>query len=319
MNIDMIRAAAARAHGAIRLTPLLSAPALDALAGRRVLIKAECLQHTGSFKARGGWAAVTSLPEACPGILAMSSGNHGQGVARAASHRGLPCVVLMPADAPQAKIEGTSAWGAEVVLYDRQRDDRDALGARLAEERGLALIPPFDHPEVIAGQGTTGLEIAAQAAEEGIAQADVLVCCGGGGLSAGVALALAAEAPGLRVRTAEPRGFDDVARSLEAGEPVRNAPGAATLCDAIMTPAPGRLTFPLLQAHCGPGLVVTDEEAMRAMALAFRHLRIVLEPGGAVSLAAALFRRQQIKGEAVIAVASGGNVDPAVFAQALKA
>jgi threonine dehydratase len=318
MNIDMIRAAADRARGAIRRTPLLSAPALDALAGRRVLVKAECLQHTGSFKARGGWAAVTSLPEGSPGILAMSSGNHGQGVARAAAQRGLPCVVLMPADAPHAKIEGTRAWGAEVVLYDRFRDDRDALGTRLANERGLALIPPFDHPEVIAGQGTTGLEIAAQAAEEGVDRADVLVCCGGGGLSAGIALALAAEAPGLRVRTVEPRGFDDVARSLEAGEPTRNAPGASTLCDAIMTPTPGRLTFPLLQAHCGSGLVVTDEEALRAMALAFRHLRIVLEPGGAVSLAAALFRQDQIEGEAVIAVASGGNVDPGVFARALE-
>ncbi|HVG46612.1 MAG TPA: threonine/serine dehydratase [Rubellimicrobium sp.] len=318
MNIDMIRAAADRARGAIRRTPLLSAPALDALAGRRVLVKAECLQHTGSFKARGGWAAVTGLPTGSPGILAMSSGNHGQGVARAAAQRRLACVVLMPTDAPQAKIEGTRAWGAEVVLYDRLRDDRDALGARLAEERGLALIPPFDHPEVIAGQGTTGLEIAAQAAEEGITQADVLVCCGGGGLSAGVALALASEAPDLRVRTVEPLGFDDVARSLEAGEPLQNAPGGTTLCDAIMTPRPGRLTFPLLQSYCGPGLAVTDEEALRAMALAFRHLRIVLEPGGAVSLAAALFRRDQIEGEAVIAVASGGNVDPGVFARALE-
>jgi threonine dehydratase len=317
MNIDMIRAAAVRAQGAIRCTPLLSAPALDALAGRRVLIKAECLQHTGSFKARGGWAAVTGLPEGCPGILAMSSGNHGQGVARAAAHRGLACVVLMPADAPQAKIDGTRAWGAEVILYDRLRDDRDALGARLAQERGLAPIPPFDHPEVIAGQGTTGLEIAAQAAEEGVERADVLVCCGGGGLSAGIAVALAAEAPGLRVRTAEPRGFDDVARSLAAGEPLRNAPGGTTLCDAIMTPTPGRLTFPLLQAHCGPGLTVTDDEVLRAMALAFRHLRIVLEPGGAVSLAAALFRRDWIEGKAVIVVASGGNVDPEVFARAL--
>ena len=319
MNIDMIRAAADRARDAIRRTPLLSAPALDALAGRRVLVKAECLQHTGSFKARGGWAAVTSLPEGRPGILAMSSGNHGQGVARAAAHHGLPCVVLMPADAPQAKIEGTRSWGAEVVLYDRLRDDRDALGARLAEERGLALIPPFDYPEVIAGQGTAGLEIAAQAAEEGVGRADVLVCCGGGGLSAGIALALAAEAPGLRARTVEPRGFDDVARSLAAGEPLRNASGGTTICDAIMTPTPGRLTFPLLQAHCGPGLAVTDEEALRAMALAFRHLRIVLEPGGAVSLAAALFQRDHIEGEAVIAVASGGNVDPGVFARALEA
>lgn len=318
MDIAMIRAARARARGAIRRTPMLSAPALDALAGRRVLVKAECLQHTGSFKARGGWAAVSALPAGTAGVLAMSSGNHAQGVARAAAMHGLPAVIVMPADAPRAKVEGTGAWGAEIVLYDRLTEDRDALGARIAEERGLAPIPPFDHPEVIAGQGTTGLEIAEQAREEGIGDAsDVLVCCGGGGLSAGIALALAAEAPRLRVRTAEPMGFDDAARSLAAGERVANAPGGATLCDAIMTPAPGRLAFPILQAHAGPGLVVTDEEALRAMALAFRHLRIVLEPGGAVSLAAALFRPEAIQGEAVVAVASGGNVDPQVFAQAL--
>ena len=317
MNIDMIRAAEERARGAIRRTPLLSAPALDALAGRRVLVKAECLQHTGSFKARGGWAAVSALPPGTPGVFAFSSGNHGQGVARAAAQHGLPCVVLMPADAPRAKIEGTRAWGAETVLYDRARDDRDAMGARLAQERGFALVPPFDHPEVIAGQGTTGLEIAEQAAEEGVESGDVLVCCGGGGLSAGIALALADRAPGLRVRTTEPQNFDDTARSLAAGERVANAPGGATLCDAIMTPSPGRLTFPIIQAQAGPGLVVSDEEALRAMALAFRHLRVVLEPGGAVSLAAALFRREEIAGEAVIAVASGGNVDPATFARAL--
>ena len=318
MNIDMIRAAEDRAQGAIRRTPLLSAPALDALAGRRVLVKAECLQHTGSFKARGGWAAVSALPPDTPGVFAFSSGNHGQGVARAASRHGLPSVVLMPADAPRAKIEGTRAWGAETVLYDRARDDRDAMGARLAGERGFALVPPFDHPEVIAGQGTTGLEIAEQAREEAVEHADVLVCCGGGGLSAGIALAFEAQALGLRVRTAETQSFDDTARSLAAGERLSNAPGAATLCDAIMTPAPGRLTFPILQTHCGPGLAVTDEEALQAMALAFRHLRIVLEPGGAVSLAAALFRRDEIAGEAVIAVASGGNVDAATFARALS-
>lgn len=321
MDIARIRAAAARAArypgGAIRLTPLLSDPALDRLAGRRVLVKAECLQHTGSFKARGGWAAVSALPAGTRGVLAVSSGNHAQGVARAAALHGLPCAVVMPADAPRAKREATAAWGADVIPYDRAREDREALAARLAADRGLALVPPFDHPEVVAGQGTTGLEIAAQAAEAGVTRADVLVCTGGGGLAAGIALALAAEAPALRVRTVEPEGFDDAARSLLAGQRLSNPPGAATLCDAIMTPAPGRLTFPVLRRLAGPGLAVTDAEALRAMALAFRHLRIVLEPGGAVSLAAALFR--PMTGEAVICVASGGNVDPEVFARALAA
>ncbi len=317
MDIGRIRAAADRARGAIRRTPLLSSPALDALAGRRVWVKAECLQHTGSFKARGGWAAVSALPPGTRGVLALSSGNHGQGVARAAALHGLPCAVVMPADAPAAKAEGTRAWGAEVIPYDRATEDREAIGARLAAERGLALVPPYDDPEVIAGQGTAGLEIAAQAAEEGVAEAEVLVCCGGGGLAAGIALACGAEAPGLRVRTVEPEGFDDAARSLAAGERLRNAPGRASLCDAILTPSPGALTFPVLARLAGPGLAVTDDEALAAMALAFRHLKLVLEPGGAVSLAAALFRPKALSGDAAIAVASGGNVDPAVFARAL--
>ena len=188
-------------------------------------MKAECLQVTGSFKARGAWAAISALApaERARGVLAYSSGNHAQGVAWAAAAHGAPAVILMPSDAPSVKIGGTRDLGAEVVLYDRATEDRDALGARLAAERGLTLVRPFDDPEVIAGQGTTGLEIAAQAAEEGVARADVLVCCGGGGLSAGIALALEAEAPGLRVRPAEPAGFDDMARSLAAGDRLGNA------------------------------------------------------------------------------------------------
>jgi threonine dehydratase len=206
-----------------------------------------------------------------------------------------------------------------VVLYDRATTDRDALGARVAAERGLSLIPPFDHPQVIAGQGTVGLEIAAQAAEAGVAAADVLVPCGGGGLGAGVALALEAEAPGLRVRTVEPAGFDDMARSLAAGERLANAAVSGSVCDAILTPRPGTLTFPVLRRLAGPGLVVSDAEALGAVALAFAHLKLVLEPGGAVALAAALFRGGEIAGDAVVCVASGGNVDPAVFAGAIRA
>jgi threonine dehydratase len=251
-------------------------------------------------------------------VLAYSSGNHAQGVAWAAAAHRLPAVILMPSDAPQVKTEGTRALGAEVVLYDRGTHDRDALGAELAAARGLRLIPPFDHPEVIAGQGTVGLEIAAQAAEAGVAAADVLVCCGGGGLSAGVALALEAEAPGLRVRTAEPEGFDDMARSLAAGERLGNAAATGSVCDAILTPRPGALTFPVLERLAGPGLAVSDDEALEAVALAFRHLHVVLEPGGAVSLAAALFRPEAIEGEAVICVASGGNVAPEVFCRAIS-
>jgi threonine dehydratase len=317
-DINQIEAAAARMQGHVRRTPLLSAPLLDRVAGRRILVKAENLQVTGSFKARGGWSAVSALdPEArARGVIAFSSGNHAQGVAHAAAAHGAPCVILMPADAPQVKIANTRAYGAEVVLYDRATEDRDAIGASLSQARGLTLIKPFDDAQVIAGQGTVGLEITAQATEAGITIAEVLVCCGGGGLSSGTALALAAHAPGLTVRTVEPQGFDDMARSLASGQRERNPAATGSICDAILTPTPGELTFPILSRLAGPGLAVSDDQALQAMALAFTHLRIVLEPGGAVALAAALFAKD-LPGT-VIAVASGGNVDPETFAQALR-
>lgn len=310
-DIAMIRAAAQRLKGHARRTPLLSAPLLDRIAGRRVFVKAECLQWTGSFKFRGAWSALTALaPEVrARGVIAFSSGNHAQGVAHAAALHGVPAVIVMPSDAPLVKIANTRAYGAEVVLYDRTREDRDAIGARLAGERGLTLVKPFDEPEVIAGQGTCGLEIAEQAAEAGIAAAQVITCCGGGGLTAGIALAL--EGTGFRVHPAEPAGFDDTARSLASGRRERNAALAGSVCDAIVTPSPGEITFPILQRLCGPGHVVSDEQALRAMALAFQHLRIVLEPGGAVALAAALWGEGL--GEVVICTASGGNVDPELF------
>lgn len=316
-SIAAIEAAAQRMQGRVRRTPFLNAPLLDQIAGRRIFIKAECLQLTGSFKARGGWSAVSALtPEARrKGVIAYSSGNHAQGVAYAAARHNSPCVILMPADAPQVKIANTRAYGAEVVLYDRGREDRDAIGARLAAERGLTLIKPYDDPKVIAGQGTVGLEVAEQAAKAGIDAAQVLVCCGGGGLSSGIALALAARAPGLQVRTCEPAGFDDMARSLAAGQRLKNSAATGSICDAILTPSPGELTFPHLQRLAGAGLSVTDDQALQAVALAFTHLRIVLEPGGAVALAAALFKLDLP--ETVIAVATGGNVDPATFATAL--
>lgn len=317
MNIDMIEAAARRMSGHVRRTPLLNAPLLDKAFGRRIFVKAECLQVTGSFKARGGWSAVSALPPEARarGVIAYSSGNHAQGVAYAAARHDAPCVILMPADAPQVKIANTRAYGAEVVLYDRATEDRDAIGARIAAERGLTLIKPYDDPLVIAGQGTVGLELAEQAAEAGIAEAPVFVCCGGGGLSSGIALALEARAPGLQVRTAEPQGFDDMARSLASGQRQRNTAPSGSICDAILTPTPGELTLPILSRLAGPGAVITDDQALQAMVLAFTHLRIVLEPGGAAALAAALFGKDLP--DTVIAVATGGNVDPATFATAL--
>ena len=320
MNIEMIRAARDRLEGHARRTPLLSSPFLDEIAGRRVWVKPENLQHTGSFKFRGGWSAVSAMePDALArGVIAFSSGNHGQGVTLAATRHGAPVVIVMPADAPKMKIENTRTLGAEVVLYDRANEDRDAIAARLSADRGLTLIRPFDEPQVIAGQGTCGLEIAEQARAEGIGRADVLVCCGGGGFTSGVALALEAEAPDLRVRPVEPEGFDDMARSLSSGKIESNSRRSGSLCDAIITPQPGTLTFPIVSRLAGPGLVVTEDEALHAMALAFSRLKLVVEPGGAVSLAAALFHADEIEGEDVIVTISGGNVDPSVFCMALE-
>ena len=317
MNIDMIRAAAKRLDGHARRTPILTSPFLDEIAGRRVFVKAECLQHTGSFKFRGGWSALSALTPAQrkAGVIAFSSGNHAQGVALAAREHGAPAVIIMPANAPAIKIANTRALGAEVVLYDRATEDRDEIGARLAAERGLTLIKPFDEPQVIAGQGTCGLEIAQ---ELGDLTADVMVCCGGGGLTSGIALALAADAPGLRVRPAEPAGFDDVTRSLVSGKIERNAQLDGSICDAIVTPQPGNLTFPIMQSLCGPGTAVTEDECLRAMGVAFERLKIVIEPGGAAALAAALYYPDAFSQDAVVAVATGGNVDADMFKRALE-
>ena len=320
-DIAQICAAVARAKGHVRQTPLLSAPALDDIAGRRVFAKAEVLQLTGSFKFRGAWSALSNLrpAERAKGVLAFSSGNHAQGVAYAAALHGVQATIIMPADAPQAKIDNTRFYGAEVILYDRKGgEDRNVIGARLQEERGLPLIKPFDNADVIAGQGTCGLEIAQQAREAGIERAEVLACCGGGGLSAGIALALEADAPQMRLRTVEPEGFDDTARSLAVGEIFRNTGPEAGLCDAIVTPAPGQLTFPILNRLAGAGIVVSDDEVRAAMRAAYAHLKLVVEPGGAVALAAALYHGAELEGDTAIVTLSGGNVDPDLFADILR-
>lgn len=320
MNIKMIEAAATRLKGHARVTPMLTSPFLDDIAGRRIFLKTEALQHTGSFKFRGAWSAMSALPDNAikAGVIAFSSGNHAQGVALAAREHGASAVIIMPADAPQMKIDNTRALGAEVVLYDRDTEDRDEIGDRLSAERGLTLIKPFDEPQVIAGQGTCGLEIVAQAAELGAQASEVLVCCGGGGLTSGIALALEAKAPHMTARPVEPEGFDDVTRSLAQGTITRNDKMSGSLCDAIITPQPGDITFPILSRLCGAGIVVPDEDCVRAMALAFSRLKLVLEPGGAIALAAALFHNDQVQGDDIIAVASGGNVDPHVFQMALS-
>ena len=320
MNIDMIHAAAARAGDMIRETPLLESPALSDIADIRLLLKAENLQHTGSFKARGGWAAVSAMSDAAraKGVIATSSGNHAQGVARAAHYLGTNAQIVMPSDAPAAKVNGTRAWGADIIPYDRIGDDRIAIAERLSNDQGLTYIPPYDHEQVIAGQGTCGLEIAQQAKDLGIDNAEVIICCSGGGLASGSALALEAEMPNAILHTAEPEHFDDTARSLASGQHEINAPGHTSICDAILSPTPGHLTFPIVKTRYKDGFSVTDDDVLHAMGLAFAHLKLVIEPGGAVALAAALKHRARLTHDTVIVTASGGNVDAAIFAKALE-
>lgn len=320
ITINDIEASALRGAGVVRRTPLLSSPFIDEIAGRRVFLKAEVLQHTGSFKFRGGWSALTALTDAerARGVIAYSSGNHAQGVARAAEILGASAVILMPADAPALKIANTRAMGAEVVLYDRAGgENRAEIGTRLSEARGLTLVKPYDDPRVMAGQGTCGLEIAEQVAEAGVGEATMLTCCGGGGLTSGIAVALEAKAPGIRVRPVEPEGFDDAARSLAAGQVLSNNGPEVGLCDAVLTPSPGHLTFPVMQRLCGAGLVVGDAQVKAAMRIAASRLKLVVEPGGAVALAAALFHGEALAPGPVIATLSGGNVDPALYARIL--
>ncbi|WP_429911135.1 threonine ammonia-lyase [Glycocaulis sp.] len=312
-------AAAARLEGLAVRTPLLWSPALDEAIGGRVLVKAECLQRTGSFKFRGAYNAISLIPQAgrARGVVAFSSGNHAQGIAEAAKLFGIPATIVMPADAPAIKADGVRARGGRVITFDRTREDREAISRRLCEETGATLIPSFDHFGVIAGQGTCGLEITQQLEERG-ETADQLICCvGGGGLIAGINLALAERAPDIAVYGAEPEGFDDHARSLASGQRERNARTAGSLQDALLSEAPGVMTFPINQPRLKGVGVVSDAEAMAAVAFAWRHLKIVLEPGGACALAALLSGKIDAKGKTTVIVATGGNVDAAVFAKAI--
>ncbi len=318
-SIDDIRAASRRLDGRAVLTPLLESPLLNARLGGRLLVKAETLQRTGSFKFRGAYNTLAQLDAAQRrgGVVAYSSGNHAQGVAAAAQLLGMPAVIVMPADAPAIKVANTSGYGAEVVLYDRYRESREEIGRRIAAERDAVLVAPFDDPRVIAGQGTAGLEIAAQARALGARLDAVIIPCSGGGLAAGAALALAAECPGVAVYAAEPEGFDDTRRSLAAGERVANDPGARSICDALLVAMPGELTFPINRRLLAGGFAVSDDEVFAAMATAFGELKLVVEPGGAAALAAALSGKIDVKRRNVAVIASGGNVDPATFARAL--
>ena len=313
--------AAGRLQGHAVETPLLRSDALDEAAGGRVFVKAEALQRTGSFKFRGAYNRLSRLSawERRRGVVAYSSGNHAQGVAAAAKLVGCPALIVMPADAPRIKVEATLGYGAEVVAYDRYTESREAIAERIALERGAVVVPAFDDPFIIAGQGTVGLEAARQL-QAADAHADVLLCPGsGGGLMAGIALSFERLSPATRLYVVEPKGYEDHAASLAAGHPVRVAAAAPSLCDALMAPEPGAITFAVNGPRLAGALAANDAEAMAAMAFAFRHLKLVLEPGGAVALAALLNGRLELEGRTALVVASGGNVDPQVYRRALGA
>jgi threonine dehydratase len=282
-----------------------------------VFLKAETLQRTGSFKFRGAYNKISSIPaeRRSGGVVAYSSGNHAQGVAAAAKLNGMRATIVMPADAPLAKRQRTQALGAEVVLYDRDREGRAGIAHRIAEERGATLVPPFDDPLIVAGQGTIGREIVEDLATLGLKPEVVLVGCSGGGLIAGTALGIKSRVPEARLYAVEPEGFDDTVRSFRSGNRERNARMSGSICDALLTDTPGKITFPINRALVGQGLTVSDDEVARAVRYAFEELKLVVEPGGAVGLAAMLAGKLDLAGKIVVGVLSGGNVDAEMFAK----
>ena len=300
-------------------TPLLESPFLSERLNKRVFIKAECLQKTGSFKYRGSWSSFVNndFEDLKKGVLAYSSGNHAQGIAAVSNQLKIRATIIMPQDAPRLKIKNTQSYGANVVFYDRIKESREEIGEKLQKEKNLKLIRPYDDPFVIAGQGSMGIELINQAKRMKLDAADVLVCCGGGGLASGISLAFQGLIENFKVRTCEPENFDDMARSLKQKSRVTNKALDGSICDAILTPTPGELTFEILKKHAAPGLVASDVQALEAMSLLFLHHNLVVEPGGAISLAAALNQNEKIDSDALIIVCTGGNVDPIIFSKAL--
>lgn len=318
-TFDDILSAADRLAGVAVRTPLLHAPKLDEITGGRIFLKAEPLQRTGSFKFRGAYNRISRIPksERAGGVVACSSGNHAQGVAAAATLMGMRSVIVMPTDAPAIKKARTIAFGGEVVEYDRDTQDRMAIASAIATERGAVLVPPYDDFHVIAGQGTVGLEIAREFAARDLLLDVVVSQASGGGLISGIALAVKEMFPEARVVTAEPEGFDDHARSFLSGTREQNERISGSICDALLAGTPGQLTFQISSQLVGEGVWASDEEVMRAIAFAFEELKVVVEPGGAVSLAAALAGRLDLEGKTAALVLSGGNIDAAMFTRCL--
>ena len=317
ITVDEIEAAARRLAGIAIETPLLQSSELDELTGGTVLLKPECLQRVGSFKIRGAYNLLSQLsPEqARCGVVAWSSGNHAQGVAAAGAMLGIQTTIVMPEDAPAAKLENTRRLGGEVITYDRYTGDREAIAREIAAERGAELVPSYDHADIIAGQGTVGLEIAAQSIALGMPVDQVLIPCGGGGLSSGSAIALKARLPDVAVITVEPENYDDTAQSLRSGRRVSVPTTQLSVCAALLVASPGKLPFDIMRKFVDAGLVVSDEEVKSAMRFAFREIKLVVEPGGAAALAAVLAEKIDFEGKTTAVVLSGGNVDLDLFSE----
>jgi threonine dehydratase len=314
-----IQDAAARLAGHAVATPLIESPALNERLGGRVLIKSETLQRAGAFKFRGAYNRLSRLSEdeRRRGVVAFSSGNHAQGVALAARLLGCPALIVMPHDSPSVKVEGTRGFGAEILFYDRFTEDRVAIADKIAAERGCVVVPSYDDPHIIAGQGTVGLEIVEQARALGVELDRVLSPVGGGGLIAGVSTAVKALSPATQVWGAEPAGFDETRRSLALGRRETVDPDARSICDALLTPIPGELTWPINRQNLSGVVAVTDAEVAEAMRYAFSTRKLVVEPGGCAALTAALTGKVDLKGKTAAIVCSGGNVDPALYARVL--
>ena len=317
LDLVDIEGAAERLSGIAVETPLLRNAELDQSVGGRVLLKPESFQPIGSFKIRGAYNLLKQLSaeEARHGAVAWSSGNHAQGVALAGKLLGIKTTIVMPEDAPQAKLNNTRRLGGEVITYDRYTEDREAIARNIAAERGAAIVPSYDHLHIIAGQGTVGLEIARQSKALGLPVDQVVIPCGGGGLTSGCTVALKACLENVSVFTAEPENYDDTAKSLESGERVRVSQTTASICDALLAETPGQMTFDIMRRLGVLGLVVSEEEIRNAMRFAFRHLKLVVEPGGAAALAAILAGKLDTKDKTTAIVLSGGNVDVELFAE----
>ena len=319
ITADGVRRAAARLKGHAVRTPIIENEALNDIAGGRVLVKAEMLQHCGSFKFRGAFNLMSQLGEAGlkNGVVAGSSGNHAQGVARAARHFGVPAAIVMPADAPAIKADNVRALGAEIIPYDRYAEDREDIVRAVQRERDMALVPPYDHPQIIEGQGTLALEVVEDAAALGAALDAFVVCCGGGGLTAGCATILHDLTPGTEVWIAEPEGFDEAWASIRDGERRYADVTRRTICDAVATPTPGRLTLPIMRRLVRGGAGVSEAEVCEAMVFAHKRLKLVVEPGGAVALAAVLSGKFDARGKTTAITLSGGNADLSLHADIL--